>query len=219
MLSRLVSDVNNKVISVWGLDGASKTSSIKNIQNVLLGYNLDSEVIQKPGGTPLAEELRSLFKQQWSETINPFTELMMMAASFSQSTENRSLPALSAGKVIVEDRGWGCTYSYQIHGRNKIPIQLFDENIAQSIDNTKPRHILFLDVDPKVGLERVRGRGELDRLELESLSELYRRQSGYRELAVHFPDLIHVVDANRNYDEVQEDVRAWAFTVARHIAK
>lgn len=214
MIKYLTKNVNSKVLSIWGLDGASKSTSITTIKKEFENFHIPTEVVRKPGGTPFSEALRGIHKQKWDEPVHTFTELMLMGASFKQSTLNRTLPLLQEGKTIIEDRGWGCTYAYQIHER-ELDMVLFSQVINQSLEGAKPRFILFLDVDPEIGLERARGRGVLDRLELESIENIYRRQRGYRALAEYFPENIITIDANRDIKRVQDDVKDWAHFAAK----
>lgn len=203
----------NNYISVWGLDGASKSTSISSIHRVLASKGHRVVNTRKPGGTPLAEEARRIHKRTWDENISPFTELMLMMLSFSQTAENIITPTLLAGGTIIEDRGWGCTYAYQIFERQTHLESLFFDLIEHAQLSTLPSKVLLLDVEPEEGLRRSKGRGELDRLEQQHIEFFHRAQRGYKKLAALHPNLIHVVDANKSEPQVQKDVAEWAMTL------
>ena len=59
---------------------------------------------------------------------------------------------------------------------------------------------------PEVGLRRARARGELDRIEQESLDFFNRTRARYLELAALDPS-IRTVDATQSLDEVKQAIR------------
>ena len=60
---------------------------------------------------------------------------------------------------------------------------------------------------PEVGLKRARARGELDRIEQESLDFFNRTRARYLELAAQDPT-IRTVDATQPLEAVKRDIRA-----------
>ncbi|GAM61436.1 thymidylate kinase [Vibrio ishigakensis] len=65
---------------------------------------------------------------------------------------------------------------------------------------------LYMDIDPKLGLERARGRGELDRIEKMDISFFERARARYLELA-NASDNILIIDASQSIEQVAEDIR------------
>jgi dTMP kinase len=74
------------------------------------------------------------------------------------------------------------------------------------LGNFRPNLTLYLDVTPEVGLKRARARGELDRIEQESLDFFNRTRARYRELAAQDPS-IRTIDATQPLDEVKRAIR------------
>ncbi len=70
----------------------------------------------------------------------------------------------------------------------------------------KPDLTLYLDIDPAIGLQRARHRGELDRIELEQLS-FERTRQRYLELAAT-DDSIKVIDAGQAPEQVKAAIEA-----------
>jgi len=70
----------------------------------------------------------------------------------------------------------------------------------------RPNLTLYLDVTPEVGLKRARARGELDRIEQESLDFFNRTRARYRELAAEDPS-IRTIDATQPLEDVMNDIR------------
>lgn len=189
-----------------GLEGASKSTSAATIQQVFQEAGLPLSLFREPGGTPLAEAIRTLHKSMWEETVSSDTEQLLMFAGRNQLYINQVLPSLQHGHVLL-DRSWWCTYAYQVHKRldNKL-FGFLVERIEQlhALDE-----VLFLDVDPAVGLSRARGRGALDRIEHHHLSFFENAREGYQTLARRTPHAT-TIDANGSIEQVQAEVRAWA---------
>ena len=76
----------------------------------------------------------------------------------------------------------------------------------------RPDLTLYLDVTPEVGLKRARARGELDRIEQESLDFFNRTRARYLELASQ-DSSIRTIDATQSLEEVtrsiEETVKHW----------
>ena len=72
-----------------------------------------------------------------------------------------------------------------------------------------PNLTLYLDLDPQIGLSRIRknkGR-EVNRLDLEEISFHLKVRDGYEEVIKRFPDRIVRVDANQELDKVFLDTK------------
>ena len=72
-----------------------------------------------------------------------------------------------------------------------------------------PNLTLYLDLDPQIGLSRIRknkGR-EVNRLDLEEISFHLKVREGYEEVIKRFPDRIVRVDANQELDKVFSDTK------------
>jgi dTMP kinase len=63
-----------------------------------------------------------------------------------------------------------------------------------------------LDLDPRVGLERARGRGELDRIEKMDISFFDRTRERYLEIAEQ-DDSVIVINAQQEIEQVAVDIK------------
>ena len=70
-----------------------------------------------------------------------------------------------------------------------------------------PDFTLYLDLPPEIGLARARSRGELDRIEQESLDFFRRTRARYRELAAADPRIV-TIDASQPMDNVHQSIRS-----------
>ena len=195
---------SGKFIVVEGLEGAGKSSVIAHVVEFLKSKGLSVVNTREPGGTPLAEALRDCVKQPWEETVTTETELMLMYAARSQLIENVIMPALNGGQWVVGDRHDLSSLAYQGGGRG-VDRKLMDNIRDITLKGFSPDLTLYLDVEPSVGLERARGRGELDRIEQSGIEFFERARSVYLTEADN-NDSIKKIDALQDMVSVRESV-------------
>lgn len=193
-----------KFIVVEGLEGAGKSTAISLCQDFLTKKKIDFINVREPGGTVLAESLRTLVKAEHEEEIAFETELLIMYAARSQLVHNVINPALEEGKWILADRHDLSSQAYQGGGRG-ISSNTLSSLSAMVLKGLKPDLTIYLDIDPVIGLERAKGRGELDRIEQEAIEFFQRTRMRYLELASD-DSSIKTVDANQEIDKVHRDI-------------
>ena len=194
--------VKGKFIVIEGLEGAGKSTAIATVQAWLQAKGLEVICTREPGGTPLAEQLRSLVKQaNPQEQIAPETELLLMYASRVQLLRNVIEPALAAGHWILADRHDLSSRAYQGGGR-QIADSLINAIRQAVLGQTTPDFTLYLDIDPAQGLARAAARGALDRIEQEQLAFFERTRAKYLHIAATEPGIV-VIDASQPLAQVQ----------------
>ncbi|MFV0549523.1 MAG: dTMP kinase [Limnobaculum xujianqingii] len=197
-----------KFIVIEGLEGAGKTTARDTVVKVLRDSGIQNIVFtREPGGTPLAEKLRELVKQGVDdEVLTDKAELLMMYTSRVQLVENVIKPALSRGDWVVGDRHDLSSQAYQGGGRG-IDNQLMTTLRDTVLGDFRPDLTLYLDIPPEAGLKRARARGELDRIEKESLAFFERTRQRYVELAQADPSIV-TIDASQPLEKVTASIQA-----------
>ena len=190
-----------KFIVIEGLEGAGKSTAISLCQDFLNKKQIDFINVREPGGTPLAESLRTLVKAEHEEDIAFETELLIMYAARSQLMHNVINPALDKGQWVLADLS---SQAYQGGGRG-ISANTLASLSSMVLKGLKPDLTIYLDIDPVIGLERAKGRGELDRIEQEAIEFFQRTRMRYVELA-NDDSSIKTVDANQSIDKVHRDI-------------
>ncbi|WP_333607689.1 dTMP kinase [Arsukibacterium sp.] len=191
-----------KFIVVEGLEGAGKSSAIATIKQWLEQQGASVVCTREPGGTPLAEKLRTLVKQvDASEQLAAETELLLMYAARVQLVSNVIRPALSNGHWVLADRHDLSSRAYQGGGR-QLDDKLIDAIRLAVLGDTRPDFTLYLDIDPALGLARAAQRGELDRIEQEQLAFFQRTRLRYQQLAATEPAIV-TIDASQPLPQVQ----------------
>ncbi|PSW16964.1 dTMP kinase [Photobacterium sanctipauli] len=200
--------MTGKFIVIEGLEGAGKSTAIKQVMQVLAEKGIeDITSTREPGGTPLAEQMRTLVKEGHpDEPLTDMAELLLLYAARSQLVENVIKPALNKGHWVVGDRHDMSSQAYQGGGRG------FDKTVMENIRNTvlgdfRPDFTLYMDIDPVLGLERARGRGELDRIEQMNIDFFNRARARFLELSENDPS-VTIIDASQSLEKVTADIQA-----------
>ncbi|HAZ79820.1 MAG TPA: dTMP kinase [Porticoccaceae bacterium] len=198
--------MQGKFITIEGTEGVGKTTNIAFIQNWLSEKGVEFSSTREPGGTPLAEEIRSLLLTPRAETVCDTTELLLMFAGRAQHLNKVVVPALTMGKWIVCDRFTDATYAYQGFGRGmdqKLIAHL--EQLVQK--ELRPDLTLILDIPVEIGLQRASQRSTPDRFEQEKVSFFHRVREGYLCRAAENSDRYVVIDASKALQDVQTAIR------------
>ena len=198
--------MTGKFIVIEGLEGAGKTTAINTVARILKQHHIsDLQFTREPGGTPIAEALRNIIKNGLdNEPLTDKAELLMLYAARIQLVDNVIKPALKMGKWVIGDRHDLSTQAYQGGGRqiDKVFIETLQ---AQVLGNFKPDLTLYLDIVPELGLMRAKSRGQLDRIEQQSLPFFERIRQRYLQLAER-DNTIVIIDANKSIEEVTAQI-------------
>lgn len=201
--------MGSKYIVIEGLEGAGKTTARDVVVDTLKTLGVGDMVFtREPGGTLLAEKLRSLvldIRSVGDEVITDKAEVLMFYAARVQLVETVIKPALASGSWVIGDRHDLSTQAYQGGGRG-IDQTLLTTLRDAVLGDFRPDLTIYLDVTPEVGLKRARARGELDRIEQESLDFFNRTRARYLELAAQ-DATIRTIDATQSLEEVVADIR------------
>lgn len=189
-------------ITVEGGEGVGKSTNIAYIENRLKDAGIDYMLTREPGGTAIAEKVRSLLLEKTEENLNPVSELLLVFAARSQHLSERIIPALDQGRWVLCDRFTDATYAYQGGGR-AMDEDLIDQLKMIVQTGTEPDYTILLDAPVEIGMERVHNRGELDRFEQEELAFFSRVRSKYLEMANKDSQRYKVIDASKSLEKVQ----------------
>jgi len=189
-----------------GSNGAGKTTVIKEIEKHLIAKGFDVLLTREPGGTPIGEKIRGVILDPTTPEMSFMTELMLFGAGRAQHIQEKILPALAQGKIVISDRFDAATFSFQHYARG-IDLDTIIKVNDLALAGFSPNMNIILDLDPAEGLKRVHNRGEgLDRLEDEKLEFLIKARNGYLKQAEQSPQKFEVIDASQSKDAVLTDV-------------
>ncbi|GAB1595488.1 dTMP kinase [Lysobacter claricitrinus] len=188
-----------KLVTLEGGEGAGKSTVLAALRAEL---ERDGAVTctREPGGTPLAECIRALLLDPSHEPPSDRTELLLMFASRAQLVGQVIAPALARGDWVLSDRFTDASHAYQGGGRGCDP-HLIDV-LEREFVGIEPGLTLLLDVPVDVGLARMRGRGDADRIESERVEFFERVRAAYLARAATHPRRFVVIDASHSPEAV-----------------
>lgn len=192
-------------LALEGLEGCGKTTAIATITEWFEQRNCQPVVVREPGGTPMAEAIRNIVKQDFDEVVDPITETLLMFGARRQLLTQRVSPALSDRQIVISDRHFWSSIAYQQAGHG-VDERLMSALSTSVVRGCVPNLVLFLDIDPEVGLARARNRATLDRIERNELSFFSRARDTFRQLAATSNNCI-TIDAAQPLASVQEAIR------------
>lgn len=191
-------------ISFEGTEGVGKTTLIRKLFDHFQQQGKDVVLSREPGGTPLAEQIRSLLLSvNYDEQMSNDTELLLMYAARAQHLQNVIVPALAEGKIVLCDRFVDSSFAYQCAGRglSRDKLQLLNENFVVRM----PDITFWLDAPIELGMTRARERGALDRFEQEKLVFFESVRSGFAEIHMRDSQRMKRLDATQTPEQVFAD--------------
>jgi dTMP kinase len=188
-------------ITFEGLDGSGKTSHLQALAGRLRSRGLELTCTHEPGGTPLGDALRALFKDRRWPDLDGRVELMLLFASRRQHLLEVIDPALAAGRHVLCDRFTDSTLAYQGAGR-RVDLETILAVDRLATGCRRPHRTLLLDLAPEVARARRQsssrkpGAAPPDRLDDLDLGFYRRVRERYLELARAEPSRFVVIDAS-----------------------
>lgn len=203
--------MRGKFITVEGPDGAGKSSVVKGLKPLLEEYTNQSIIVtREPGGSVIAEEIRSLLLNPEHKKMDDRTEALLYAASRRQHVMEKILPALNEGKIVLCDRFVDSSLAYQGNARG-IGIENVWKINKFAIEDLKPDITIYLEVDAETGLNRiqhVKSNRTKDRLELEEIAFHQKVQEGYEKIIQKQSSRFLRIDASLPQEDVLKNT--WA---------
>ncbi|MEM7246768.1 MAG: dTMP kinase [Acidobacteriota bacterium] len=196
-------------ITLEGVEGCGKSTQARRLVERWRARGRSVRAAREPGGTPLAEQVRSLLLDPAQAGMPAAAELLLMTAARADHVTRVLEPALAAGEDVVCDRFSDSTRAYQGAARG-LPDDVIATVDGLARGGLVPDATLLLDIPAEVGLERARTRNADDdsegRLDGEALSFHRRVRSGFLRLARNEPTRIWVLDASGDEDDVAERI-------------
>jgi dTMP kinase len=201
-------------ITFEGGEGCGKTTQLRALAAALRAVGHEPVEARDPGGTTIGDRIRQLLLDGAHARMAPLAELLLYEASRTQLVREVIRPALAAGRPVLCDRFTDSSLAYQGYGRG-LDLALIRQLNDLATDGLCPELTLLLDLDPTLGLARVRQRLDAagpDRLEREQLTFHQRVRAGFVALARQDAARILVLDGARDAVDIAADIRRRAET-------
>ena len=194
-------------ITLEGPEGSGKTSHIPPLVEYLRGKGCIVFPTREPGGTSIGEQVRNILHDLKNGEMKPRTETLLYQAARAQIVEEVIRPRLAAGEIVISDRYFDSTIAYQGYGHQ----QNLDEVRAlvhYATGGLMPDLTILMDIDVEAGLQRKTKNGaEWNRLDAYNVDFHQRVRAGYLEMARQEPRKWVLVDASRDWNHVQDELR------------
>lgn len=190
-----------RFITFEGGEGSGKSTQCRMLKEYLSTRNIPVMSTREPGGTEIAEEMRSILVYR---DLLPMSELLQVMAARYDHIVKKILPAIEAGYTVICDRFIDSTAVYQgleIDGGMELVYTLH----RQLMPPIMPDITFFIDIDPVLGMERVKVRNgsncnssnssnlRNNRFDIKDLDYYKKIHNGFRALADKYPKRIKTI--------------------------
>lgn len=141
------------LLAIEGIDGAGKTTQSHMLQSYLQHRKHTVIRTKEPTMGQWGQQLRD---SALTGRLSPEEEVEYFIRDRKEHVENIINPALLDGHVVIIDRYYFSNMAYQ-GARGLGPEKIMEMNEAFA---PQPDLLIVLDIDPRIGLERIRTRGD-----------------------------------------------------------
>jgi dTMP kinase len=196
------------LINLEGVEGSGKSTLINHIKDYLENTGKIVAITREPGGIDIAEQIRSVILDKKNTKMDGRTEALLYAAARRQHLVEKIIPLLNEGKIVLCDRFIDSSLAYQGYARGLGIDEVYTIN-KFAIGDFMPNLTLYLDLDPKIGLDRIHKNEEreVNRLDLEEMNFHIKVYEGYEEVIKRFPARIVRINANQGIEQVLSDIK------------
>jgi len=197
---------NGTFITFEGGEGVGKTTQIKKLEQHFTKAGHSVLLTREPGGTPAAEEIRTLLSDQnlgghWT----PEAELMLLFAARAMHIKDVIQPALEAGKIILCDRYIDSTRVYQGHLQGVDMTFILDLE-RKIVGQYIPDLTFIMDLEADAAMARVQSRGATDHYDRGDKAFYEALHSGFLQIAKDNSDRCVIIDASQDEEKIAADI-------------
>jgi dTMP kinase len=204
---------SGRFITFEGGEGAGKSTQIRHLADRLEVSGLSVLQTREPGGSPGAEEIRSLLVTGEGDRWTSMTEVLLHFAARADHLARVIRPALAAGTWVLCDRFIDSSMAYQGVAQGvgrKVIADLTDLVVADTI----PDLTLILDLPVENGLARAGDRGEgEDRYEKMGTAFHETLRQAFLDISAEASTRCCIIDATTDIDSVSQAI--WSETAKR----
>ena len=201
---KMSTSTKNIFISFEGIDGCGKSTQVDLLIKKLNSLKIRSLLVREPGGSEIAENIRSILLDNANRLMSNETEALLMTASRAQLTREVIIPKLNEGFVVVADRFQDSTIAYQGGGRG-LDISFLEMLNLFATNHLIPNMTFYIDISAKEGLKRTIS-NEFDRIENAGEAFQVRVRNEYLNLIKKEPQRVFLVDGTKTVTEIHEEI-------------
>jgi dTMP kinase len=183
------------LVAIEGIDGAGKTTQAHLLQAALQERKLKVIRVKEPTDRPYGQMLRD---SAVTGRLSLEEEIDLFIKDREQHVREVINPALHDGTIVIMDRYYFSTVAYQ-GARGVAPLKLLADNEAFA---PEPDLLFILDIDPKLGLQRIKMRGDRAN-HFEVTATLKKARAIFRAMAKPYMELL---DASWTVEEIHREM-------------
>jgi dTMP kinase len=202
---------SGRFITFEGGEGSGKSTQARLLAEALRSKGIEGVLTREPGGSPFAEQVRSLILDPETHPHSALSEALLFYAARADHLDRVIRPALVAGRWVISDRFSDSTRVYQVEAGG-LPLDVFKAFELIVVKLTYPDLTFILDIPPEVGLSRATTRrlaqalsGE-DAYEKRDVTYHARLREGFLAVAKAEPRRCHVIDASAPEEAIAAEV-------------
>ncbi|MGQ9707138.1 MAG: dTMP kinase [bacterium] len=191
------------LITFEGIEGCGKTTQIELLSKWLSKIGVEHKCFREPGSTIIGERIRKILLNSKEIEIEPMTELFLYLSARSALVNELVKPALNKGIIVILDRFTDSTIAYQGYGLG-LNIDEISKTCSLASSGTSPDITFLLDIQPEVGLSRLK---KFDRIEERGIEFLRRVRDGFIAIANCERQRVTIIDAEKGIEEVHNIIK------------
>lgn len=196
------------LITFEGGEGCGKSTQIKNLAKYFESKNLNYLISREPGGTDIGEQIREILIHS-KKDMSSKVEFMLFSAARADHIEKVVKPALEEGKIVLLDRFYDSSYTYQ-----GLAGDLGFEDLKQTtnfvVEGLEPDLTILFDLSYEDGMRRKQideNLKNLDRIESKGKEYHDKVRQGFLHLAKIYANRFETIDAAKSQTEIFEEIK------------
>lgn len=196
-----------KYIVIEGGDGTGKTTQLELLDEYLRSRGIKTYVAHEPGGTPIADALRTIIKDGSLVRTAPTNVLLFTAARHEMWQHAKK--ELERGMYVLSSRNYLSTIAYQGMGEG-LDVELITQTTETFTDKRymQPDHTIILTLDNESKKARIAKRGALEKPDtFESRDESFQQKVNDAYLEIARANNLPIVSAAQSIEAIHQAIR------------
>ncbi|MDR0942871.1 MAG: dTMP kinase [Holosporales bacterium] len=192
-------------ITFEGGEGVGKSIQSKLLFEYLTSTGRKAITTREPGGTPTAENIRTLLLTGDSGKIEPLSESLLYLAARAEHWLRKIKPALNSGITVICDRFQDSSIVYQ--GMCKgVDIRLLNSIFIEFTNGESPKRTYLIDLDPEIGISRALARKNNEETRFEKMNMDFHKKvrEGFLRLSRQDPRRFLTIDGSLSIQEIHK---------------
>lgn len=203
--------MESKYVVFDGMDGSGKGTQLEYLL-ARFGARPDFVFTREPGGTPFAEEIRKIVRDNpLAGRSTAFNNFLLFWAAREELMHNLVMPTLRSGKHVFSDRGDSSTFAFQLWGEENeelFGVFALMRKLVFAEDSGRRQPDLYIVFDLPAEMARERALQDAGRMQthfdVRDIGYYERVRNGFLKFANYYP--VAFIDATQTPEEVHRSV-------------